>query len=114
MENDTVRGCGPCATRRNVLAAAGAAGAVGLTAALSGCAVYGDSNNGGSNNGGDKPAAPPASGASAGASAGGGATGSGGGAALAKTSDIPVGGGKIFGAQGVVVTQPQAGNFKAF
>jgi Rieske Fe-S protein len=30
------------------------------------------------------------------------------------TADIPVGGGKIFDAQKVVVTQPSAGQFKAF
>jgi Rieske Fe-S protein len=34
--------------------------------------------------------------------------------ALAKTSDIPVGGGKIFTAKKVVVTQPSAGKFVAF
>ncbi|MCW2941210.1 MAG: Ferredoxin subunit of nitrite reductase and ring-hydroxylating dioxygenase-like protein [Actinomycetia bacterium] len=33
---------------------------------------------------------------------------------LAKTSDIPVGGGKIFSDAQVVVTQPAAGTFKAF
>ncbi|MEU8627516.1 Rieske (2Fe-2S) protein [Streptomyces sp. NPDC048669] len=38
----------------------------------------------------------------------------GGGAVLAKTADIPEGGGKIFKEQGVVVTQPAAGEFKAF
>ncbi|MGW4569480.1 Rieske (2Fe-2S) protein, partial [Streptomyces sp. NPDC004561] len=43
-----------------------------------------------------------------------GSGGSAGGAALAKTSDIPEGGGKIFKEQGVVVTQPAAGTFKAF
>ena len=36
------------------------------------------------------------------------------GTALAKTSDIPEGGGKIFTDAGVVVTQPTAGKFKAF
>ncbi|MCW2782509.1 MAG: iron-sulfur protein [Marmoricola sp.] len=36
------------------------------------------------------------------------------GTVLAKTSDIPVGGGKIFAEQSVVVTQPTAGVFKAF
>ncbi|MFF2361674.1 Rieske (2Fe-2S) protein [Streptomyces sp. NPDC058122] len=43
--------------------------------------------------------------------------GSGNGAAgteVAKTSDIPEGGGKVFADQGVVVTQPTAGTFKAF
>jgi len=33
---------------------------------------------------------------------------------LAKTSDIPEGGGKVFADKGVVVTQPTAGTFKAF
>jgi Rieske Fe-S protein len=33
---------------------------------------------------------------------------------LAKVSDIPVGGGKIFAGQRVVVTQPRAGTIKAF
>ncbi|MEU4346600.1 Rieske (2Fe-2S) protein [Streptomyces sp. NPDC023838] len=33
---------------------------------------------------------------------------------LAKTSDIPVGGGTVFAARKVVVTQPEAGSFKAF
>ncbi len=32
----------------------------------------------------------------------------------AKTSEIPVGGGKVFDTQKVVVTQPTAGQFKAF
>ncbi|MFD0154204.1 Rieske (2Fe-2S) protein [Streptomyces sp. NPDC055721] len=34
--------------------------------------------------------------------------------ALAKTSEIPVGGGTVFTEQKVVVTQPAAGEFKAF
>ncbi|MFC9702765.1 Rieske 2Fe-2S domain-containing protein [Streptomyces sp. NPDC056943] len=34
--------------------------------------------------------------------------------ALAKTSEIPVGGGTVFTEQKVVVTQPSAGEFKAF
>jgi Rieske Fe-S protein len=33
---------------------------------------------------------------------------------LAKTGDIPVGGGKIFNDEKVVVTQPKKGEFKAF
>ncbi|MGP9021640.1 Rieske (2Fe-2S) protein [Streptomyces sp. BR1] len=40
--------------------------------------------------------------------------GAGGGGVLAKTSDIPVGGGKVFAAEKVVVTQPESGTFKAF
>ncbi|MEV7615832.1 Rieske (2Fe-2S) protein [Streptomyces sp. NPDC089799] len=34
--------------------------------------------------------------------------------ALAKTADIPVGGGKVFKDEKVVVTQPKAGEFKAY
>ncbi|MEO3827600.1 Rieske (2Fe-2S) protein [Actinomadura sp. B10D3] len=33
---------------------------------------------------------------------------------IAKTADIPVGGGKVYGADKVVVTQPAQGAFKAF
>jgi Rieske Fe-S protein len=36
------------------------------------------------------------------------------GTALGRTSEIPEGGGKIFGEAGIVVTQPKAGEFKAF
>ena len=36
------------------------------------------------------------------------------GSALAKTSEITVGGGKVLAAQQLVVTQPVAGTFKAF
>ncbi|MER6007250.1 Rieske (2Fe-2S) protein [Nonomuraea angiospora] len=36
------------------------------------------------------------------------------GGALAKTADIPVGGGTIFKDQKIVVTQPTSGEFKAF
>jgi Rieske Fe-S protein len=35
-------------------------------------------------------------------------------APLAATGDIPVGGGKIFADEGVVITQPEKGTFKAF
>ncbi|MFG3016587.1 Rieske (2Fe-2S) protein [Streptomyces cinerochromogenes] len=79
--------------RRTVMAAAGAAG---LAAALTACGSDDDS--------------------SAGADTGSGSAGSaqGGGTALAKTADIPEGGGKIFKDHGVVVTQPTAGTYKAF
>lgn len=33
---------------------------------------------------------------------------------LTRTSDVPVGGGRIFAAKKVVVTQPERGDFKAF
>ncbi len=38
----------------------------------------------------------------------------GGGAALAKTADIPEGGGKVFSDEKVVIPQPTAGDFRAF
>ncbi|MFG2313093.1 Rieske (2Fe-2S) protein [Streptomyces sp. NPDC048566] len=83
--------------RRTVVAAVGAAG---IAAALTAC-------------GSDDSSSP---------SAGAGDTGGGkestgqeaGGTELAKTADIPEGGGKVFADQGVVVTQPAAGTFKAF
>ena len=37
-----------------------------------------------------------------------------GGSVIASTADIPEGGGTVFGDQKVVVTQPEAGEFKAF
>jgi Rieske Fe-S protein len=43
-----------------------------------------------------------------------GAGGQGSGGVLGKTTDIPVGGGKIFKSEKVVVTQPTQGQFKAF
>ncbi|WP_175407342.1 Rieske (2Fe-2S) protein [Streptomyces sp. TRM64462] len=44
----------------------------------------------------------------------GGDGGPSGGKELAKTDDIPVGGGTVFPDEKVVVTQPMAGDFKAF
>ncbi|WP_030293481.1 Rieske (2Fe-2S) protein [Streptomyces katrae] len=88
-------------TRRRTVLAAGAATLAGTV--LSGCGSDGGSDTAA----GDAPAAAP----SAGGGSGGGA---GGGQALAQTSEIPVGGGKVFKDQKVVVTQPMAGQFKAF
>ncbi|MFI8911122.1 Rieske (2Fe-2S) protein [Streptomyces sp. NPDC053513] len=62
-----------------------AAGGAGLAAALAACGSGAD----------DKGAAPE-------------------GTALARTGDIPVGGGKILADKGLVITQPKAGEFKAF
>ena len=61
------------------------------------------SSGGSAGAGGSSPASGGASGA-----------GSGGGAALGATSEIPVGGGKVFTSAKVVVTQPAAGEFKGF
>ncbi|MDH2390155.1 Rieske (2Fe-2S) protein [Streptomyces sp. HNM0663] len=84
-------------TRRKVVTAVGGAG---LAVALTAC--------GGSD---DQAAQTPADGAggAAGGEAGGG---NGAGSELAKTADIPEGGGKVVG--DVVITQPVAGQFKAF
>jgi Rieske Fe-S protein len=72
------------ASRRTVLAASAAA-----VAAVAGCSTYGEPKN------------TPASSAPADA-------------VLAKTADVPVGGGLIVGDAQVVITQPTAGTFKAF
>jgi Rieske Fe-S protein len=87
--------------RRTVLAGIGAAG---VAAALAGC--------GGSAGSGDT-AAQPSAGATSPNSADTGSTGGDSGDTI-KTSDIPVGGGKIFDVTNIVVTQPTAGQFKAF
>ncbi len=80
-------------SRRAVLAGGcGAACAVALTA----CAGYGA--------GGPAPAAAPAPAPSP----------AGGAPALAAVADVPVGGGVVLADQGLVVTQPVAGTFKAF
>jgi Rieske Fe-S protein len=75
----------PAPARRTVVAAVGAAG---LAVALTACGSDDKSSS---------------SSTTQGAAAG---------TEIAKTSDIPEGGGKIF--KGVVVTQPTAGTFKAF
>ncbi|MEU8275190.1 Rieske (2Fe-2S) protein [Microbispora bryophytorum] len=80
-------------TRRAVIFSAGGAG---LAAALSACGA----------SGGDDTTASAEQGGQSQAAQGGGE--------LAKTSDIPEGGGKVFKDQDVVVTQPAAGEFKAF
>ena len=49
-----------------------------------------------------------------GAAAGGGSASTAAGPVTAKTSEIPVGGGKIFPDAATVITQPTAGTFKAF
>ncbi|MFF4395390.1 Rieske (2Fe-2S) protein [Streptomyces sp. NPDC001480] len=100
--------------RRTVVAAAGAAG---LAAALTACGS--DDKSSDSSGAAGSTGTTGSAGAAAGAGTGGSPSaqasgGSAGGAALAKTSDIPEGGGKIFKDQGVVVTQPTAGTYKAF
>ncbi|MFE0964585.1 Rieske (2Fe-2S) protein [Streptomyces fungicidicus] len=90
--------------RRTVVAAAGAAG---LAVALTACGGSDDDSSGSSADSG------PTGGSSDGGGTSGGDAG-GGGNALASTADIPEGGGKVFADRKVVVTQPTAGEFKAF
>ena len=78
-------------TRRGALAGIGV---VGVAAAVAAC---GGGSGGTSGSGGS-----------------GAAGSSGASTALATTSEIPVGGGKIFTAENVVVTQPTKGEFKGF
>ncbi|MER5834825.1 Rieske (2Fe-2S) protein [Streptomyces sp. NPDC002130] len=82
-------------TRRTVLLATGATGAAALVAACGG--------------GGDDSGS-----ASTGSPTGQDATGGPAGQVLANIDEIPVGGGKIFKDEEVVVTQPEQGRFKAF
>jgi Rieske Fe-S protein len=121
-----------CATRRCVLLGAGVLGAAGILSACSTAAVPYDANQAG-----QAPAAagiPPAA-ATAPSAAGSGAMSSGsmsspsggsmssggtssgastGGTVLGLAADIPVGGGKVYTAAQVVVTQPSKGQYKAF
>jgi Rieske Fe-S protein len=81
----------PGTTRRALLLGAGAIGAAGV---LAGCGSSSPTttNPGNGGNGGGAPASPQP----------------------VKVSDVPVGGGAIFADQNFVVTQPIAGQFKAF
>ncbi|WP_433894120.1 Rieske (2Fe-2S) protein [Streptomyces sp. CA-111067] len=101
-------------TRRGIVTAAGG---VGLAAALTACGGGSDSSDSDASSGTTAPAssaAPSTSSSAPSSTSSAPASAPAGGTALAKTSDIPVGGGKIFAAQKVVVTQPTAGEFKAF
>jgi Rieske Fe-S protein len=86
-------------TRRTVLLATGATGAVALVAACGGGGGDNGSTSTGSPTGQDTTARETTAPA---------------GQELASTDEIPVGGGKIFKDEQVVVTQPEQGRFKAF
>ena len=90
-------------SRRTVVAAAGVAG---LAVALTAC-------GGSDSNASSSSSSSPAGSTTSPSGRDSGAAGSGG-TVLAKTSDIPEGGGRIFADQGVVVTQPSKGQFKTF
>jgi Rieske Fe-S protein len=82
-------------SRRLILTAAGAT-------VLAGCQVYTDGAPPAADAGGAPPQAAPPQAAPPGP------------VVLGQVSEIPVGGGKVFAAKRVVVTQPQAGVIKAF
>jgi Rieske Fe-S protein len=85
-------------------------GLVGLASAITACGAGGSSSTPAA--GGTTPAAAANSGT--GSAAAGGAGSAPAANALAATSQIPVGSGMIFSGPQVVVTQPSAGEFKAF
>jgi Rieske Fe-S protein len=118
-----------CTTRRCVLLGAGVLGAAGVLSACSTAAVpYGASDAGQApssapstsaamgNGMSSGMAAQPAGSASANGGSGNGSAMSGGamGTVLGMASEIPVGGGKVYTAAKVVVTQPSKGKFMAF
>ncbi|MFC4532812.1 Rieske (2Fe-2S) protein [Sphaerisporangium dianthi] len=98
-ETDTTR-------RAAMLGASGA----GLAVVLTACGGYGTP----ATSGGDSSSSEPAPASSSGEAGGDAGSEGGGGDALAKTSDIPKGGGKIFKDEKIVITQPSDGEFVAF
>jgi Rieske Fe-S protein len=106
-------------SRRTVIRGAAVAGAAAVTGlGLTACSD--DSSNGGGSGSAANTAqnTAPSTGTSAGSdattgAAGGGGGGAAGGQALARTSEIPVGGGKVIDKK-IVITQPSAGKFEAF
>ena len=92
-------------SRRSVVAGVGVAAGVGLLAACGG---------GSTATAPGTPAAAPPAAAEPSADAGSADASGSSQDALASTSSIPVGGGAVFADKDVVVTQPTAGDFKAF
>ncbi|GAA1396791.1 Rieske (2Fe-2S) protein [Catellatospora coxensis] len=117
-EHTTSSGCAAgCASRRAVLA-----GVAGAAALLAGCQAYGESTDPEPLPADAAPAttapAEPAPGTTGpgdpAASAPGTAPAKPAGKPLVETAKVPVGGGVILEAERLVVTQPQAGVYKAF
>lgn len=86
--------------RRTVVAGAGAA-AVGAVVSLAACGTSSGTTA--------TPSAPPAGSSAPSRGSAAPATG-----AVGTVADVPVGGGRIYADRGVVVTQPTAGEFRAF
>ncbi|MCM3883228.1 Rieske (2Fe-2S) protein [Frankia sp. R82] len=102
------------ATRRGVLSSAAIVATASGAVLVAGCGSSGSSDDAASSGSTASASAAastqPSASASAGASGGAGS----GGTVLGAASSVPVGGGTIFAAQKVVVTQPTAGTYKAF
>jgi Rieske Fe-S protein len=122
VNDDSVKPVRGPLNRRTVLTAGGVATASAAVLAVAGCATY-DSNSS------PAPASTGTAGSGAAAATGSagapteaadntaqapGAAAAAAGTVVGPASAVPVGGGKIFAEQSVVVTQPSAGNFKAF
>jgi Rieske Fe-S protein len=97
--------------RRAVLRGAAVAGLAGVSVPLL-AACGGSDDAGGTPSSGGTTSAPTTAPTSAPSSSGTPTSGGGGGAVLGPVGDVPVGGGKVF--DKIVVTQPKAGEFKAF
>ena len=95
----------PASSRRILLVSACTA----CVAALAGCARYNSNNGGIAGSQSAQSSVPP--GAPASPSSGAASNGP---SVLARTADIPVGGGKILTDKKIVITQPKAGSFGAF
>lgn len=100
MTPQDIDGGAPGPPRRVVVRAAAI---TGLAAALAGCETYGRGPAGATSTAVDQSPAAEGSAASGGEKT-----------ALATTGEIPVGGGKVFDGENVVVTQPVGGEFVAF
>lgn len=90
-DRDVEAGSAPRTSRRSLLLGAGAVGAAGALAGCGSGTAAEPSGNGGAPAPPAKTTPPPI-----------------------KVADIPVGGGKIYAEVRVVVTQPRAGEFRAF
>ena len=95
----------PASSRRTLLVSACAA----CVAALAGCTSYNSNNGGIAGSQSAQSSVPPEAPASPSSEAA-----SNGPSVLARTADIPVGGGKILTDKKIVITQPKAGSFDAF
>ncbi|MFJ9946089.1 Rieske (2Fe-2S) protein [Streptomyces erythrochromogenes] len=99
----------PTQTARRTVLVIGAATLAG--GALTACGSGGDGADTGSGEPNGAASAPPGDAPAAATPSAGGAPA---GKSLAKATDVPVGGGKVFKAEKVVVTQPTAGSFRCF